>query len=671
MSNKRKRPPGLRDAIIAIAAVILAITVGGSIGLMRQTHNKGTDQEQIEKLQRDREQHIKSGLTRYKLTPETIESDQLLYYEGLRLLLHRQHDRSAAFFEILPKRFPASPYIAKAKKLEPYALAASVIGTASKTNEIRSCTTPVEGSAISPAQAMAEIAIESLPLLTSQIYRIGTPPMYGSTPISNVTSCPWWVYADMQEVVYAPPDSPYALWPIGFGDSESPQPYQTEVREDILHTLGMQEHPRIAGYTLQPTPIDILLGMGTTAVPYLLDHLDDPRLTGVVLADRYFRPAPAGRTCFEILCQIAGFSFLDADPDLQSKLASHGLEVKNIDRAHPDMIELTPHIRDYIQAWWHDCAETTQTESILWHVDQLPSNDSRKIDYLVAAAAKGARKEALISIKKLHNPDDPEHELLIASALARLGDTTLVDSIFEKSMKGIGDNPFYGVNFITRYGMAEQKRKIIGKLLDQCDIDDPLLTFQTFTYLIPMGDITLLPDLARHFENGAFSALEDKEELIISWVNIYGSYEHQRAILNRIQAMLESAMPQELSSSESGTARNQEYTPVVTRAFDLAVHFSQQCEMYLAAEALAMFLQFRGSAREEDTNTEQRSQSNILPIRVCDEAALAITRKRLADIDFQYSLPTSERDQRIQEILQLLLETYPLIAKNPHIDSTQ
>ena len=123
MAAPRRKSPGLRESIIAITAVTLAIVIGGSVGLLRQAREKKAEQEHFEQVKREREQFIQSELAKNKLTPETIESDQLLYYEGLRLLLHRHYERSAALFEILPKRFPASPYIAKVKKLEPYALA--------------------------------------------------------------------------------------------------------------------------------------------------------------------------------------------------------------------------------------------------------------------------------------------------------------------------------------------------------------------------------------------------------------------------------------------------------------------------------------------------------------------------------------------------------------------
>ena len=495
--------------------------------------------------------------------------------------------------------------------------------------------------------------------------------MYSSTLVSSVTSCPWWVHAEMEEIIWAPTDSPYALWPIGFGNPESPTPYNAQSQKQILPFRNPYSYPQITGYRLQPTSLNILLELGMASVPSLLEHLDDPRLTGVILRDRYFYPAPVGRACFEVLCQIAGFSFLDIDPDIQSELTSDGLRISSIDRTHPQMIVLTPRIHAYIQEWWRDCSGATAAESILWHVNRSPTNDPKAPNYLVTAAEKGAKQEALSRLKTLHAPDNPRQEQAIAAALIKLGDTSRIDSIFEKFMKGTGNARFYGVNLISRYGTALQKRQVIKKLLERCDRDDPLLTYQTFQSLLLMGDISLLPDLTLHLENGAFSSLEYEEGQIITHICTYGSSEQQRAVLNRLQTMIESVLLQEPFSKPLGTGRRRFCPPLLTRACEMAVLFSNKCEPFLAAEALAMFLQFYCRCNQTLGEVDKNDSGDFIVRRISDIAAMTIADKKLVDIDFQYTMPLTERNKRIEEMLPLLLEKYPLIEKNPLINSTK
>lgn len=358
-----------RRLILFVGTILLAAPIGGLIGFLTQP---SIDEATEQKLQASPDDHVQKRLDRLAKTsdsPETVRSGSLCYYAALQHATGHRFRLSFLFLEALERRFPDSPFVHKAENLKP------LIETARKTDE----------SPDAAAAAQARLTLEALPLAVAGTSQISSRPW-------------WWRLLPAGDIVVAAAESKYADWPIryagetGPGSPWNPDRILMETDRTLFAVRGFGTSPFRA---LTASPIVVL--------PIVREHLDDPRLTGLVLnGSRHgpYKPKPVWRVCYDILCDAAGFRFDEIEPP-----PAHN---RPFERRFE--LTLTPKIREYIDRWLDECLEMSQKESIFWHLRQADLQSQTVHERLVRLGRTGSPEEVLKLLHERLDPNDPDPE---------------------------------------------------------------------------------------------------------------------------------------------------------------------------------------------------------------------------------------------------------------------
>ncbi|MFH1737826.1 MAG: hypothetical protein ABIH23_02375, partial [bacterium] len=516
-------------------ALVLALVVSVVLPMLWTSYSASHAEERAASLSpgtEDLEKSVMASLAKDERSPETLESAALLFHQGLLLAVQGRYERGDRFFDAMPTRFPDSPYIQKVESLRP------LIETA-KTGE----QTP------EAIEARARLAVEALPLAITSTFGFFDTARFSQTNTTTMIDA-WWARSGGYKITCASPDSAHALWPIKFEKIESASYAEfypgSESGSRMEYFYGLQ------GVPMKPTPIDVLIEIGMSAVPILRAHLDDSRLCFTfndwnMFNRRMGEPTTVGRTCFDILCAIAGFYFDDSEL-LASNSPWREVPTRNDSYKKENVLQ-------YIDRWWNECSNAGRVDSIRWHVEHTDLSADLTRKYVLEMGKIGAREEALERLRALHDPQDVLGELHLADAMTQLGDASLLPRVLDNYKKGnyrreedshvsplSGYEQNKALSLLKEFGSENLRKDVLDYLHQQHNPNDIDGEMRLIGTLLEFDDKSLLPKLVQNYREGLYTypkeggLFDSRIQRAVSLITNYGDEEQKRVIIERCKA---------------------------------------------------------------------------------------------------------------------------------------
>ena len=459
MNHKTKT----RKHLWAALATAILIAFLPSIWLRYQAQRAEHQAAALQLRPEERERLVMARMAENDRSPETMQSPAMLFHQGLLYSIQNIHGRADLFFNALPSRFPDSPYNQKLAALRPLL---EIVKREEDSPKIR--------------EARARLAIEALPLVSRACGITIYDDRYNSYSYASlnlgVSISPWWTDENIFDVTVAAVDSPHALWPLA-----------ASLNAEIKHNPYLDDtipcyNSLMFGAPLKPDLEAVILAAGARAIPVLREHFGDPRLCSIDDKGSVYLPTTAGRLCYEIACQYAGFRFDDilctaANSNIAAATHDEGaytirssLSTMPTRMASPITLprpQEREEVRAYFDRWWDECRDSGKLESLRWHIERLkPEILVKRLHYFSTMANLGARDEAIDRMHALHTPELIHNEFELAKALAALGDVSLLPCILENYLTA-GSPPSRNSDILQLFrdhGSQEQRNRIVEKL---------------------------------------------------------------------------------------------------------------------------------------------------------------------------------------------------------------
>jgi hypothetical protein len=184
-----------------------------------------------------------------------------------------------------------------------------------------------------------------------------------------------------------------------------------------------------------PLVSDRLVEIGRPAVPGLLEHLTDRRVTRLVHSRDCFEhraiPLRAQDVALACIEKILKMTFYQPSIDGRQRINVNGKDTVQVTMAHFSMEPESKRqeVISEIKKWWEDYGQRPAAEGLVARLDQVPVSERMDMLREIEASGKKPLPGAVALMKRWAEADVPERLWIYDDELARRGDRSLLPAL--------------------------------------------------------------------------------------------------------------------------------------------------------------------------------------------------------------------------------------------------